>query len=86
MWVRHYSVSWLGERVVADLRGMVVDHLMKLPLGWFHERRTGELVSRLASDVTTIENVAQTAARMIPRIQRFLRDFFFFFSGAFSVG
>jgi ABC transporter fused permease/ATP-binding protein len=57
VWVRHYSVSWLGERVVADLRGMVVDHLLVLPLGWFHERRTGELVSRLASDVTTIENV-----------------------------
>jgi ABC transporter fused permease/ATP-binding protein len=57
IWIRHYSVSWLGERVVADLRGMVVDRLLSLPLHWFHERRTGELVSRLSSDVTTIENV-----------------------------
>jgi ABC transporter fused permease/ATP-binding protein len=57
VWVRHYSVSWLGERVVADLRAMVVDRLLTLPLSWFHERRTGELVSRLSSDVTTIENI-----------------------------
>ena len=39
VWLRHYSISWLGERVVADLRGMVVDRLLTLPLGWFHERR-----------------------------------------------
>ncbi len=57
VWVRHYSMSWLGERVVTDLRGLVVDRLVTLPLSWFHERRTGELVSRLSSDVTTIENI-----------------------------
>jgi ABC transporter fused permease/ATP-binding protein len=67
VWVRHYSVSWLGERVVADLRGMVVDHLLELPLGWFHDRRTGELVSRLASDVTTIENVVGSDLSMALR-------------------
>ena len=57
VWLRHYSVSWLGERVVADLRGMVFDRVLALPLAWFHERRSGELVGRLASDVTVIEGV-----------------------------
>jgi ABC transporter fused permease/ATP-binding protein len=57
IWLRHYSMSWLGERVVADLRALVVDRVMTLPLGWFHERRTGELVGRLSSDVTVVEGV-----------------------------
>jgi ABC transporter fused permease/ATP-binding protein len=57
IWIRHYSMSWLGERVVADLRTMTFERLVTLPLGWFHERRTGELVGRLASDVTVVEGV-----------------------------
>jgi ABC-type multidrug transport system fused ATPase/permease subunit len=57
VWVRHYSMSWLGERVVADLRALVFDRILRLPLAWFHERRTGELVGRLASDVTVVEGV-----------------------------
>jgi ABC transporter fused permease/ATP-binding protein len=57
IWLRHYSMSWIGERVVADLRGLVVDRVITLPLAWFHERRTGELVGRLSSDVTVVEGV-----------------------------
>ncbi|NVB83141.1 MAG: ATP-binding cassette domain-containing protein [Kofleriaceae bacterium] len=57
VWLRHYTLSWLGERVVTDLRGLVFDRLLLLPLAWFHERRSGELVGRLASDVTVIEGV-----------------------------
>lgn len=57
VWLRHYSLSWLGERVVTDLRGLVFDRLLTLPLAWFHERRSGELVGRLASDVTVVEGV-----------------------------
>lgn len=56
-WVRHYLMSWLGERAVADLRRRVFDSLLRLPPGWFHERRTGELTGRLAADVSTIEGV-----------------------------
>ena len=56
-WIRHYLMSWLGERVVADLRMMVFDRLLTLAPGWFHERRTGELVGRLAADVTVVEGV-----------------------------
>ncbi len=56
-WLRHYLMSWLGERVVADLRRRVFERLLTLPPGWFHERRTGELVGRLASDVTVVEGI-----------------------------
>jgi ABC transporter fused permease/ATP-binding protein len=67
VWLRHYSVSWLGERVVADLRGMVFDRVLSLPLFWFHERRSGELVGRLASDVTVIEGVVGSELSMALR-------------------
>src|SRR5690606_2988638 len=67
VWLRHYSMSWLGERVVADLRGLVFDRILTLPLGWFHERRSGELVGRLASDVTVIEGVVGSELSMALR-------------------
>ena len=67
VWLRHYSISWLGERVVADLRGMVVDRVLVLPLAWFYERRSGELVGRLASDVTVIEDVVGSELSMATR-------------------
>lgn len=57
VWFRHYSLSWLGERVVADLRVLVFDRVLTLPLAWFHDRRSGELVGRLASDVTVVEGI-----------------------------
>lgn len=57
VWIRHYLMSWLGERAVADLRAMVFNRILSLPSVWFHERRTGELVGRLSSDVTVIEHV-----------------------------
>ncbi len=67
VWMRHYTMSWLGERVVTDLRGLVFDRILRLPLAWFHERRSGELVGRLASDVTVIEGVVGTELSMAMR-------------------
>src|SRR4029079_16042458 len=57
VWLRHYTRSWLGERVVPDLRGLVFDRILTLPLSWFHERRSGELVGPLASAVTVVAGV-----------------------------
>lgn len=56
-WMRFYNVSWLGERVTADLRRRVFDHLLSLPPAWFESGRTGEVISRLTSDTTQIESV-----------------------------
>lgn len=39
--LRFYNVSWLGERVTADLRRKVFDHLLSLPPSWFEAGRTG---------------------------------------------
>ena len=55
-WLRHYLMSWLGERAVVDLRIRVTAHLLRLPPGWFHDRRTGELVGRIAGDVVILES------------------------------
>jgi ATP-binding cassette subfamily B protein len=55
-YTRFYNVSWLGERVTADLRRRVFDHLLTLPPSWFEAGRTGAVISRLTSDTTLIEN------------------------------
>ncbi len=67
VWLRHYSMSWLGERVVTDLRALVFDRIVTLQLAWFHERRSGELVGRLASDVTVVEGVVGSELSMALR-------------------
>ncbi|MBC8070509.1 MAG: ATP-binding cassette domain-containing protein [Deltaproteobacteria bacterium] len=53
---RHYLMSWVGERVVADLRTLVYRHLLAMPLGFFRRKRTGELLSRLSDDVGRVQN------------------------------
>jgi len=67
VWFRHYLMSWLGIRAVADLRSLVFDHIMLLPISWFHDRRSGELVGRLAADVTVIEEVIGSQLSMALR-------------------
>ena len=54
---RGYLLSFIGERVMADLRLKLFEHLQGLSLSFFNERRTGELVSRLTNDVSTVRNV-----------------------------
>jgi ATP-binding cassette, subfamily B, bacterial len=64
---RFYFVSWIGERVTADLRRSVFDHLLKLPPGWFEVTRTGEVISRLTSDTAMLETVVGSSASMAVR-------------------
>jgi ATP-binding cassette, subfamily B, bacterial MsbA len=49
-----YTLSYVGERIVTDLRKQVYEHLHSLSLHFYTERRVGELISRLSSDVTLI--------------------------------
>jgi len=56
-YVRFYNVSWIGERVTADLRKRVFDHLLTLSPGFFEITRTGEVISRLTNDTTMLETV-----------------------------
>jgi subfamily B ATP-binding cassette protein MsbA len=51
---RAYLLAYIGERVMADLRIRLFEHLQSLSLSFYNERRTGELVSRLTNDVSTV--------------------------------
>jgi len=66
-YTRFYYVSWLGERVTADLRREVFDHLLALPPGYFEVMRTGEVISRLTNDTTMLETVIGSSASMAIR-------------------
>ncbi|GAB4576178.1 MAG: ABC transporter transmembrane domain-containing protein [Anaerolineae bacterium] len=52
--VETYNINYVGERVVVDLRKQLYAHILTLSLRFFSERRVGELVSRLSSDVTVM--------------------------------
>jgi len=54
---RFFCVSLLGERVAADLRRRLYDHLLTLDQAFFEKTRTGELVSRLAADTELVQTV-----------------------------
>ncbi|MCC7327615.1 MAG: ATP-binding cassette domain-containing protein [Burkholderiales bacterium] len=66
-YARFYFVSWLGERVTADLRRAVFDHLLCLPPSYFELMRTGEVISRLTNDTTMLETVIGSSASMAIR-------------------
>jgi ABC transporter fused permease/ATP-binding protein len=57
VFVRHYLMSWVGERVVADLRREVHRHLLTMTQRYFHQNRTGELLSRQSDDATRLQSV-----------------------------
>ncbi|MEN3974835.1 ABC transporter transmembrane domain-containing protein [Emcibacter sp. SYSU 3D8] len=54
---RFALVSWLGERVVADIRAAVYSHVISLSPSFFEENRSGEIASRLTADTTLIQSV-----------------------------
>jgi ATP-binding cassette subfamily B protein len=54
---RFSMVSWLGERVVADIREAVYSHVISLSPAFFEENRSGEIASRLTADTTLIQSV-----------------------------
>ncbi|OJV92499.1 MAG: hypothetical protein BGO39_31785 [Chloroflexi bacterium 54-19] len=53
--IQNFLLSYTGERVVTNLRISLYAHLQKLPLGFFNERRTGDLISRLTNDVSQVQ-------------------------------
>jgi ATP-binding cassette subfamily B protein len=55
-------VSWLGERVVADIRRAVYDRVIALSPGFFELTRTGEVLSRLIADTTIVQSLVGAAA------------------------
>ena len=73
---RFYFVTWLGERVTADLRNSVYAHITKLSPAFFEVTRTGEVLSRLTADTTLIKTVVGSSASIA------LRNAFMFIGSA----
>jgi ATP-binding cassette subfamily B protein len=66
-YARFYLVSWLGERVSADIRQAVFDHLITLHPSYFEDNRSGEIMSRLTTDTTLLQSVIGSSAAMALR-------------------
>jgi subfamily B ATP-binding cassette protein MsbA len=56
-----YLTEWVGQRIVADLRNQLTEHIQRLPLAFFNRTATGTIVSRITNDVALVR-VALTDA------------------------
>ena len=74
--MRFYFVTWIGERVTADLRAAVYNHITTLSPAFFEVTRTGEVLSRLTADTTLIKTVVGSSASIA------LRNLFMFVGSA----
>jgi len=64
---RYYIVMTLGERIVADIRTAVFDHLTRLDASFFDQVKSGEIVSRLSADTTQIKSAFGASASVALR-------------------
>ncbi|MFP3678752.1 ABC transporter transmembrane domain-containing protein [Pseudomonas sp. SIMBA_041] len=72
---RFYLVSWIGERVVADIRRQVFNHLVYLHPGFYENNRSSEIQSRLTADTTLLQSVIGSSLSL------FLRNFLMVIGG-----
>ena len=61
---RFYLVSWLGERITADLRNAVYSHVLRQSPQFFETTQTGEVLSRLTTDTTLVQTVVGSSLSM----------------------
>ncbi len=66
-YTRFYLVSWVGERVVADLRRAVFDQVIRLSPAYYEVTRTGEILSRLTTDTSVLQMVVGTSVSIALR-------------------
>ncbi|MFC4353363.1 ABC transporter transmembrane domain-containing protein [Fodinicurvata halophila] len=64
---RYFLVSWIGERVIADIRKAVFNHVVSLSPAYFETTRTGEILSRLTTDTTLLQTVVGTSVSIALR-------------------
>ena len=65
--VRLYYVTWIGERVVADVRDALFSHLMTLTPHFYETHKTGDVISRLTADTTQIKSAFSSTASIALR-------------------
>ena len=73
--VRFYYISWIGERVVADIRKAVFSQILKLSPGFFETTKTGEILSRLTTDTSLLQTVVGSSLSIA------IRNFFALIGG-----
>jgi len=66
-YLRFYFMTWLGERVSADIRSEVYSHLLTLSPAFFEKTRTGEVISRFTSDTTLLQSIIGMGLSMLLR-------------------
>jgi ATP-binding cassette, subfamily B, bacterial len=75
-----YLLGSTGETMLASLRSRLYDHLQSLPLGYFHDRRRGEVLALLGNDAARISNfVTSTLVGLLPLLITFFGAFYFMF-------
>lgn len=67
---QHYLMSYVGEQVIKSFRNLLYQRIIELPLAYFHQEKTGTLMSRITNDVNIIKGMVSTAVTSL------LRDFF----------
>lgn len=67
---QEYCMNYVGQRIIKDLRDRLYEQILDLPLSFFHQERTGVLMSRITNDVNVIRAMVSTAVTSI------IRDFF----------
>ncbi|MEJ2513749.1 MAG: ABC transporter transmembrane domain-containing protein [Gammaproteobacteria bacterium] len=65
--LRYYLVTWLGERIVADIRQKVFSQMVRLSPAFYETTRTGEVLSRLTTDTTILQSVIGSGASIALR-------------------
>ncbi len=70
MYGNEYFMNYVGESIIRRLRNLLFDSIHELPLSFFHEERTGRLMSRITNDVAIIKSMVSSA------VTGLLRDFF----------
>jgi len=65
--LRLFLVSWVGERVVADVRDSVYRRVIGMDAIFFEETRTGEILSRLTADATLVQSITGSSLSMVLR-------------------
>ncbi|WED24870.1 ATP-binding cassette domain-containing protein [Vibrio sp. JC009] len=66
-YARFYLVSWLGERVSADIRMAVFNHVITLPPGYFETCGSGDIMSRITTDTTLLQTIIGSSFSMAMR-------------------
>ena len=61
---RFYTVTWLGERITADVRNAVYGHVLEQSPAFFETTQTGEVLSRLSNDTTLVQTVVGSSLSM----------------------